>query len=155
MNTLCKLILIVAFAAMIASPQFVPSNPAPPAKPPETPVVTVSRAALAIEKFAACIAPNPDVNISLKDAREVVSKLAADAFNVRGGLWCNEMKTGAVGAYAVPESDLVGAGWPETVPLNLTIKGNANHHSVAAIKKQMDYGWAYWWFAKRWVSYWW
>lgn len=119
-------------------------------------VTTALFAQSALEKYRACRAPNPAVNISLREAREVKAKLAADGFDVRGGLWCNETRSGAVVAQSVSEADLVRDGFPEDVPINLTIRGANDHHSVAGIKKQMDYGWGYWTFFGKWiVRMWW
>ena len=87
--------------------------------------------------------------ITMNDAK--LAKLAAEGFDVRGGIRCNETQSGPRVARDVTEEELVAAGWPEDAKANFVIQGSSNSHSVQQIKKQLDYGWGYWTFFGKWV----
>ena len=93
---------------------------------------------------------NPDNLRTLKQAREIASKLQADGFAVNG-IFGNRTVLGPELAREVPEADLIRDGFPDDKPILLTILGDTEHHSVAGIDKQMSYGWGYWTFIGRWV----
>jgi len=93
----------------------------------------------AVKKYAACVAQNLELNVTLKTAREVKAFLASQGFDVTGGIFCNEQKSGGQLAGFPSEADMVKAGFTDNVPVNFVLlDDDGDYHSVALLKKQTD-----------------